>query len=90
MTLGDLSYNIFEYHYIDKESGLEMIIWARSDDVAQTIVDINNKDSCCEWIPKKRNFKKAIKINKPPFEIEQEQIRYAIEKQRKRQKKKGS
>lgn len=80
-------YDIFEYHYVDKESGLGMIIWARTDEVAQEIANINSKDSCCEWIPRKRKFKIATHVNRPPYEFEQEQIEASITKLERRQAK---
>ncbi len=67
-------YDIYEYNYVDKESGLGMVIWVRTDEVAQQIADINSKDSSIKWIPRKRKFKIPVHINIPPYELEQEQL----------------
>lgn len=80
-------YDIFEYHYVDKKSGLGMVIWSRSNEVAQQIADINSEDSCCEWIPRKRKFKIAVQTNRPPYELEQEQIEESKIKLKRRQEK---
>lgn len=67
-------YDIFEYHFVDKESGLGMVVWARTDEVANEIARIDCTESCVEWIPKKRKFKVAKVVNRPPYELEQEQL----------------
>lgn len=73
-------YDIFEYTFIDKKSGLEMVIWSRTDEVAYQIAKINSMNSAFVWTPKKRNFKVLTATNRPPYELEQEQIEQSTKK----------
>lgn len=80
-------FDIFEFTYFEKASGLKTTIWAREDKTAQKIIDLMNTDSCCYFIPQKRKFKVATKTNRPPYELEQEQLHVAELELEKRQAK---
>lgn len=74
------TYDIFQYKYKNKKGKLKMIVYARTDDVAKQIIDINNTNSIFYWVPVVFGFKKPIKINIPPYELEQEQLNVSYKK----------
>ena len=71
-------YTINKYLYIDKESKMKMVIFAREDETARQMVEIaNTEENDFHWVQYKRFFKpykKEIVINVPPYELEQEQF----------------
>lgn len=84
----DDMFDIFEYHYVDKESGLGIVVWARTDEVAKQIIELENADnSILELVPRKRKFKVARTTDRPPYELEQEQLEVAKMHLNKRQDK---
>lgn len=80
-------YKINEYHFVDKESRLGMVIYSRTREFAEEVISLHNICSCCHWVPKKIGFVNAIQTNRPPYELELEQLEYAKEKLERRQAK---
>ena len=80
-------FEINEYHFVDKESGLKMVVYSRTREFAEKIIELNNICSCCHWVPKKIGFVKVTQTNRPPYELEMEQLEYAKEKLQRRQEK---
>ena len=68
------SYEIYQFTYKDKKSGLKLVVYARTLNVAQEIVDIDNIDNCVYWISKRIGFKKKIYVSVSPYELELAQI----------------
>lgn len=69
-------YDTFKYTY-ETKGGLKSAIYSRTDEVAESIVDLMNQSSNFYW---KKKSKKAIQIDMPPYELEREQIEYARKK----------
>lgn len=76
------SFDIFKFTYVKKDEGIQVklakIIWARTEETAQKIIDIDPD----EWFLLK---KEATKTNRPPLELEQEQLEVARYNRMKRQ-----
>lgn len=72
-------FEIFEFTYVieNKKSSLEFAIYARKEETAFKIISYWNEFTRFKWIPRNKKFKEKIFIDKPPYEIEQEQIRYS-------------
>ncbi|MBP3608119.1 MAG: hypothetical protein J6J11_07370 [Treponema sp.] len=87
-------YDIFEFTYINEGGSLEQVVWARNEETAQKIIDLENQCTSFHWIPKKKKFMVATQTNRPPYELEQEQLEIAKLKLERRQakyaKKKGN
>ena len=49
-------YEIYQFTYKDKKSGLKLVVYARTLNVAQEIVDIDKIDNCVYWIPKRIGY----------------------------------
>ena len=82
------TYEIYQFTYKDKKSGLKLIIYARAEKTAQEIVDIDNIANCVYWIPKRFGFKKKVYVSIPPYELELAQLDYVEKKLEYRRKKK--
>lgn len=80
------TYDIYEYTYKEKTCNLKKVIYARTDETAEKIIDIANTQSCCCWIPVKRKFKKLVQTTQPPYELEQEQLQMVKLKLERRKK----
>ncbi len=81
-------FEINSYRFIDKSSKLGMTIYSRSREYAEKIIGIHNICSCCHWVPQRgKKFVKQIFVNKPPYELEQEQLDEAKQKLLRRQDK---
>lgn len=81
------TFEINEYHFVDKKSRLGMVIYSRTKEFAEKVISLHNICSCCHWVPKKIGFVKAIQTNRPPYDLELEQLEYAKEKLQRRQEK---
>lgn len=80
-------YEIFEFTYINQGGSLKMAVWARTEETAQKVIDLENQCTTFHWIPAKRKFKVAKYTNRPPYELEQEQLEVAKNKLERRQAK---
>lgn len=70
-------YTIYKYIYIDKESKMKMVIFAREDETANKMLNIANECNDIEWKPYRSLFTKhktLIEVPIPPYELEQEQL----------------
>ena len=87
-------YDIYEFTYKNESGSLEQVIWARDEETAQKIIDLENQCTEFHWIPRKKKFKVARRTNRPPYELEQEQLEEAqamLERRKsKHAKKKGN
>lgn len=70
-------YDIYEFTYKSKYKslGMELVVYARTKEIADKIIDVANQHSSFIWKRKIFGFKKKIKIDTPPYEVELEEIK---------------
>ena len=69
---------VFEFAYIDKKTKQRFKVYARTEKVANEIIEIVNKDNIYYFVkPRFRRFKKAFKTTEPPYDLEEEQKKEA-------------
>lgn len=73
------AYNITEFRFKDKKSGMCCVVYAREEETALEIINIINSNNDVFWSPKKIGYKKAVNSKIPPYELEQEQLNCALE-----------
>lgn len=68
-------FDIFEFNYYDKETGQGFIVYARSEETANKIIEIVNDQNIYYFVkPKFKRFKVPCKTDIPPCELETEQF----------------
>lgn len=78
-------YEVYEFRYIDKETKTGFCVYARTEEKAQEIIDIENDHNVYNYVkPKFRKFKRKFLSGKPPYELEQEQIEVSIKRRNNR------
>ena len=68
-----MKYKTFEFRYIDKESKLKAVVYARNEETANKIIEIENDGSPFQFVPRFR-FKRKVLIDTPPDEAERIQL----------------
>ena len=74
-------FKINRYRYIDKDSGLSFVIYARHIDTAYKIVELVNNTYGYKLHKKRMFFVKQIYVDVPPYELEQMQLDSLVNKQ---------
>lgn len=74
-----MKYKIFKFRYIDKETGLKFNVYARNEETANKIIEIENDGSSFTFVPRFR-FKRKVLFDTPPDEAEE--IQFETVKQR--------
>ena len=74
-----MKYKAFEFRYIDKETKLKAVVYARNEEVANKIIEIENDGSPYTFVPR-LIFKRKALIEIPIEEAEE--IQLATVKQR--------
>ena len=75
-----MKYKIFRFKYIDKESRLKFCVYARNEEIANKIIEIENDGSSFTFVPR-FIFKRKALIEIPIEEAEE--IQFATVKQHK-------
>ena len=73
-----MKYKTFEFRYIDKETKLKAVVYARDEETANKIIEIENDGSSFQFVPRFR-FKRKVLIDIPPNEAESIQLKTVIE-----------
>ena len=74
-----MKYKVFEFRYIDKETKLKAVVYARNEETANKIIEIENDGSPYTFVPR-FIFKRKALIEIPVEEAEE--IQFATVKQR--------
>lgn len=83
--MDNYDFDIFEFAYIDKKTKQRFKVYARTEKVANEIIEIVNKDNIYYFVkPRFRRFKKAFKTTEPPYDLEEEQKEIALKQLNKR------
>lgn len=78
-------FELYEFRYIDKETKTGFCVYARKEETAKQIIDIENDHNVYHYVkPRFRRFKKKYISEQPPYELEQEQIETAEKRRKKR------
>ncbi|MCF0108370.1 MAG: hypothetical protein HUJ59_05175 [Bacilli bacterium] len=81
------TFTIFEFRYVDKDTGTGFCVYARTEETADKIIAIENEQNVYFFIkPKLRRFKRKYTTEKPPYELEQEQLDFVTKRRNKRLK----
>lgn len=70
------TYEIYRFAYKAK-GGRILHVFARRDEVADEIVRMENVGLPYPWKRKRIGFRKLVKVNTPPYELECDQINVA-------------
>ena len=79
-----MSYKIYRYHYIDRKCSTKFEIFARKDELAD---ELARRISALGIYTLRRTrifFKKEVYVKIPPYELEQAQIEYIEEMEKKK------
>lgn len=78
-------FEVFEFRYIDKKTKTGFCVYARKEETAKQIIDIENDHNVYHYVkPRFRRFKRKYISEKAPYELEQEQIEVATTRRNKR------
>ena len=77
-------FELYEFRYIDKETKTGFCVYARKEETAKQIIDIENDHNVYHYVKPKFRFKKKYISEQPPYELEQEQIEVAEKRRKKR------
>lgn len=77
-------FEVYEFRYIDKETKSGFCVYARTEEKAQEIVDIENDHNVYNYVKPMFRFKRKFLSEKPPYELEQEQIEVSKQRRSKR------
>ena len=78
-----------EFYYKDKNSGLKFVFYARTEEIATRLKDLfNSVQDDCFLVKSKFRYKKPFFVNIPPYELEQAQEEYIYEMDEKYRKRK--
>ncbi len=78
-------FEVFEFRYIDKQTKTGFCVYARTEETAQKIINIENDHNVYHYVkPRFRRFKRKYLSEKPPYDLEQEQIDVATARKQKR------
>ena len=75
-----MKYKVFEFRYIEKETKLKAVVYARNEEIANKIIEIENDGSPYTFVPR-LIFKRKALIEIPVEEAEE--IQFATVKQHK-------
>lgn len=69
------TYDMFEFNYYDKETGQGYVVYARTEETANKIIDIVNDQNVYYFVkPRFKKFKAPFLTEIPPYELETEQL----------------
>ena len=72
-------FEIYRFIYVDKETGMKFEIYARKEETADRIANLDSElHGVFQWRRRRFFFKKKIMINVPPYELELEQEDYVL------------
>lgn len=68
-----MQYEIYEWRFKDKKSRIKFLIYARTEQTALKLIEIENYLNVVYFKPQRFKFKVACSTTRPPYEIECEQ-----------------
>lgn len=79
-------FQIYEFRFVDKDTSMGLVIFARTEEVAIRLVNLwNDSQDIYHWKKKRFQFKKKVYTKIPPYELEQAQEDYILQMKRKTQ-----